>query len=189
MPVTLVTAPSASVLWDTMTSRLLDELGDNPGPDGLGSHLWLRDRYQRDLLLETAYARGCRGWLGTPFTFWNGLAPQFDIRARPIGLLTRRALISRLGREAANRAEFTDPRRGVAVVRGHMAAHDDFFPPEAATALEATLVDAGVDAVLTVHPNTGHAFMAPHNALGTQDAALAERLWPEVHQLLRTTLA
>lgn len=76
-----------------------------------------------------------------------------------------------------------------AVVRGHMAAHDDFFPPEAATALEATLVDAGVDAVLTVHPNTGHAFMAPHNALGTQDAALAERLWPEVHQLLRTTLA
>ncbi len=103
-----------------MTSRLLDELGDNPGPDGLGSHLWLRDRYQRDLLLETAYARGCRGWLGTPFTFRNGLAPQFDIRARPIGLLTRRALISRLGREAANRAEFTDPRRGVAVVRGHM---------------------------------------------------------------------
>ena len=76
-----------------------------------------------------------------------------------------------------------------AVVRGHMAAHDDFFPPEAANALEATLVDAGVDAVLTVHPNTGHAFMAPHNALGTQDAALAERLWPEVHQLLRTTLA
>lgn len=76
-----------------------------------------------------------------------------------------------------------------AVVRGHMAAHDDFFPPEAAAELEATLVDAGVDAVLTVHPNTGHAFMAPHNALGTQDAALAERLWPEVHELLRTTLA
>lgn len=76
-----------------------------------------------------------------------------------------------------------------AVVRGHMAAHDDFFPPEAATELEATLVNAGVDAVLTVHPNTGHAFMAPHNALGTQDAALADRLWAEVHELLRTTLA
>ena len=120
MPVTLVTAASSATLWRTMTSRFLDELGDHPGPDGLQSHLWIRDRYQRDLLLETAYDRGLRGWLGTPFTFWNGLAAQFDIRSRPIGLLTRRALISRLGRDAARKAGFTDPRQGRAVVRGHM---------------------------------------------------------------------
>ena len=76
-----------------------------------------------------------------------------------------------------------------AVIRGHMAANDDFFPPEAATELEGRLRAAGVDATLTVHPGTGHAFMAPHNALGTQDAELAERLWPEVYEFLRSALS
>ncbi len=56
-----------------------------------------------------------------------------------------------------------------AVIRGHMAEHDDFFGPEAARELEARLQGLGLDATLTVHPGTGHAFMAPHNALGTQD--------------------
>jgi carboxymethylenebutenolidase len=76
-----------------------------------------------------------------------------------------------------------------AVIRGHMAANDDFFPPEAAIELEGRLRAAGVDATLTVHPGTGHAFMAPHNALGTQDAALATRLWPEVYEFLRSALS
>lgn len=75
-----------------------------------------------------------------------------------------------------------------AVIRGHMAKNDDFFPPSGATELEARLRSAGVDASLTVHPGTGHAFMAPHNALGTQDSSLAERLWPEVHAFLRSAL-
>lgn len=76
-----------------------------------------------------------------------------------------------------------------AVIRGHMASRDDFFPPEQAAELEKRLRALGLDATLTVHPDTGHAFMAPHNALGTQDSTLAERIWPEVHEFLRTTLS
>ena len=54
-----------------------------------------------------------------------------------------------------------------------MAEHDDFFPPAAARALEAKLRAMGKDVTLTVHPGTGHAFMGPHNALGTLNAELA----------------
>src|SRR5438874_910379 len=54
-----------------------------------------------------------------------------------------------------------------ASVRGHMAEHDDFFGPSAANALEEKLRGMGKDVVFTVHPGTGHAFMGPHNALGT----------------------
>jgi carboxymethylenebutenolidase len=73
-------------------------------------------------------------------------------------------------------------------VRGHMAEHDDFFPPAGARALEAKLRAMGKDVVLTVHPGTGHAFMGPHNALGTLDEALAARLWPEVFAFLHDAL-
>ena len=62
-------------------------------------------------------------------------------------------------------------------------------PPEGAADLEERLRAAGVDATLTVHPGTGHAFMASHNALGTQDNELAARLWPEVHSFIRETLS
>jgi carboxymethylenebutenolidase len=65
-----------------------------------------------------------------------------------------------------------------APVRGHMAENDDFFGPEAAHALEAKLQGMGKDVQFTVHPGTGHAFMATHNALGTRDEALAEQIWP-----------
>jgi carboxymethylenebutenolidase len=75
-----------------------------------------------------------------------------------------------------------------AAVSGHMAERDDFFPPEAARALEAELRALGKDATLTVHPGTGHAFMAPHNALGTRDEALAERIWPGVVSFLQARL-
>ncbi|MGE3836061.1 MAG: dienelactone hydrolase family protein [Acidimicrobiia bacterium] len=75
-----------------------------------------------------------------------------------------------------------------AAVRGHMAEHDDFFGPDGARALEAKLQAMGKDVVITVHPGTGHAFMGPHDALGTHDAALAERLWPEVAAFLHATL-
>ena len=60
-----------------------------------------------------------------------------------------------------------------APIRGHMAEHDDFFGPEAAAALEAKLRGMGKDVTLTVHPGTGHAFMAPHNALGTLNEEVA----------------
>ena len=76
-----------------------------------------------------------------------------------------------------------------AKVRGHMAEHDNFFSPAAARALEAKLRALGKDVTLTVHPGTGHAFMGPHNALGTHDAALAEKIWPEVNSFLRDTLS
>ncbi len=73
-------------------------------------------------------------------------------------------------------------------VRGHMAEHDDYFPPAAARALETKLRSMGKDVTLTVHPGTGHAFMAPHNALGTLNQALADRIWPEVVSFLHDTL-
>jgi carboxymethylenebutenolidase len=75
-----------------------------------------------------------------------------------------------------------------AVVKGHLAEHDDFFSPEAGHALESKLRAMGKDVTLTVHPGTGHAFMAPHNALGTEDAALAATIWPEVIDFLHETL-
>src|SRR5581483_6422294 len=76
-----------------------------------------------------------------------------------------------------------------APVRGHMAEKDSFFPPEAARALEAKLRGMGKDVTLTVHPDTGHAFMAPHNALGKRDDQAYARIWPQVIEFLNETLA
>lgn len=76
-----------------------------------------------------------------------------------------------------------------AAVQGHMADHDDFFPPAAARELEGRLQALGLDATLTVYPGSGHAFMAPHNALGTQDHDLYQRIWPQVVAFLHTHLS
>lgn len=75
-----------------------------------------------------------------------------------------------------------------ASINGHMAEHDDFFPPAAARALEAKLTGMGKNVTLTVHPGTGHAFMGPHNALGTLNATLAAEIWPKAVSFLRETL-
>ena len=75
-----------------------------------------------------------------------------------------------------------------ASVRGHMAEKDDFFRPDAARALEAKLRAMGKDVTITVYPGTGHAFMGPHNALGTLDAELAAKIWPEVVAFLHGKL-
>jgi carboxymethylenebutenolidase len=75
-----------------------------------------------------------------------------------------------------------------ASISGHMAERDDYFPPASAHALEAKLRAMGKTVTLTVHPGTGHAFMGPHNALGTLDAALAAQIWPEVVTFLKETL-
>jgi carboxymethylenebutenolidase len=72
-----------------------------------------------------------------------------------------------------------------ASISGHMAERDDYFPPAAAKALEAKLRAMGKDVTLKVHPGTGHAFMGPHNALGTLNARLAEQIWPEVVSFLK----
>lgn len=75
-----------------------------------------------------------------------------------------------------------------AAIQGHMAEHDDFFPPAAAKELEATLQGLGKDATLTVYPGSGHAFMAPHNALGTQDQSLYDQIWPVATAFLHEQL-
>jgi carboxymethylenebutenolidase len=75
-----------------------------------------------------------------------------------------------------------------APVRGHMAENDDFFGPEGARSLESKLQGMGKDVQLTVHEGTGHAFMGPHNALGTLDEQLAEQIWPGVITFLHEQL-
>ena len=75
-----------------------------------------------------------------------------------------------------------------AAVRGHMAENDDFFGPDAARALEKKLQGMGKDVTFTVHPGTGHAFMGPHNALGTLDEKLAAEIWPGVLSFLHEQL-
>jgi carboxymethylenebutenolidase len=82
-----------------------------------------------------------------------------------------------------------DWSRLTAAVSGHMAERDDFFPPAAARALEAKLRGMGKEITLTVHPGTGHAFMAPHNALGTHQPELAATIWPQAVAFLRAKLS
>jgi carboxymethylenebutenolidase len=72
-----------------------------------------------------------------------------------------------------------------ASISGHMAENDDFFSPSAAAALEKKLRAMGKECTLKVHPGTGHAFMGPHNALGTLDEKLAAKIWPEVIAFLK----
>jgi carboxymethylenebutenolidase len=72
-----------------------------------------------------------------------------------------------------------------AAVSGHMAENDNFFSPAAARALEAKLRAMGKNVTMTVHPGTGHAFMAPHNALGTFNADAAARVWPQAVAFLK----
>jgi carboxymethylenebutenolidase len=75
-----------------------------------------------------------------------------------------------------------------AAVRGHMAENDDFYGPAGARALESKLQGMGKDVELTVHPGTGHAFMGPHNALGTLNEELAEQIWPDALAFLHEQL-
>ena len=76
-----------------------------------------------------------------------------------------------------------------AAISGHMAEHDNFFSPAAAHALEKKLRGMGKDVTLTVHPGTGHAFMGPHNALGTLNEKLAAEIWPKAMQFLKKHLS
>ena len=119
MPVRLIKAADTPSLWQSMTSSFFDDIGTHVGPGGFSSHLWLRDRRQRDLLLEEAYRRGLKGWLGPPFTSWMDLPRAFDLRFRGLGLLTRRWLISRLAARIAA-GHGLSGAHGHSVVRGHM---------------------------------------------------------------------
>ena len=72
-----------------------------------------------------------------------------------------------------------------ATISGHMAENDGHFSPEGARALETKLRGMGKNVTLKVHAGTGHAFMGPHNALGTLNEKLAAQIWPEVVSFLK----
>src|SRR5262245_2999765 len=72
-----------------------------------------------------------------------------------------------------------------ATISGHMAENDSHFSPEGARALETKLRGMGKNVTLKVHPGTGHAFMGPHNALGTLNEKLAAQIWPEAMSFLK----
>lgn len=75
-----------------------------------------------------------------------------------------------------------------AAIQGHMAGNDDFFGPSGAAHLETELRALGKDVTLTIHEGAGHAFMAPHNAMGTTDHELAAAIWPGVLSFLHEHL-
>ena len=121
MPLSLVRSPDIATLWDACVTTYLDDIGDETGPGDFPSFLWLTNRNLRDRLLEHAYARGVQGWLGPPFALWWDLPQLFDIRAKSIGLLTRRRMVSRLAFEVGKRVGLTGLQQGGnTVVRGHM---------------------------------------------------------------------
>jgi carboxymethylenebutenolidase len=74
-----------------------------------------------------------------------------------------------------------------AAVRGYMADPDDYFPASQAKEIEANLRSMGKDATLEIC-SAGHGFMNEENPMGTYDEALANRVWPEVVDFLRTSL-
>jgi len=73
-----------------------------------------------------------------------------------------------------------------AVVEGHFAENDDFFPPEACLALAQKLRDLGKDVVFHIYPGTGHGFTNEKDPLGTYDAEATETAWGRALELLRT---
>ncbi|HEX9682915.1 MAG TPA: dienelactone hydrolase family protein [Acidimicrobiales bacterium] len=76
-----------------------------------------------------------------------------------------------------------------AVVRGHFAELDDFFPPDACQALFDELKVMGHDVEITVHPGTHHAFVNEENAIGPYyDEAAATKALGATFDLFRSTL-
>jgi carboxymethylenebutenolidase len=60
-----------------------------------------------------------------------------------------------------------------APVKGHFAAIEDFFTPEAVGELEAKLKGMGKDVQFEIHAGAGHAFCNENNPLGTYNPELA----------------
>ena len=76
-----------------------------------------------------------------------------------------------------------------APVRGHFAANDDFFAPEAVADLEARLRAQGKDVEFRMHPGTAHAFANEENPFGTHDAAAATAAWDATVAFLGSALS
>ena len=73
-----------------------------------------------------------------------------------------------------------------AKVEGHFAETDDFFPPDAVTALGDELRGMGKDVTFHVYPGTGHAFTNEENPLGTYDEDATATSWGRAVALLGT---
>jgi len=76
-----------------------------------------------------------------------------------------------------------------AKVEGHFAANDDFFPPEACSALGEELRGMGKDVTIHVYEGTGHGFTNEENPLGSYDEAATATSWGRTLDLLRSSLA
>jgi hypothetical protein len=104
MPLTVVRSRSNETLWGECRDRFLAEIGEERGPAGYVSHLWIAHANQRDALLEEAVRRGLPGWLAPPVSFLSELRDRFEIRERPVGHLTGRLLVARIAARQFRRA-------------------------------------------------------------------------------------
>ncbi|MEC8999249.1 MAG: dienelactone hydrolase family protein [Actinomycetota bacterium] len=75
-----------------------------------------------------------------------------------------------------------------AVVEGHMASNDDFFPADAVVALGEDLRGMGKDVTFHVYPDTGHPFANEDDPFGTYDEEAAATAWSRTLALFRTHL-
>jgi len=119
MPLRIVRSETSARLWAACLERWLTALGERPGPEPHAARLWLAHRTQRDAALAAAAEAGIAGWFDPPIHFLSELRSLFDIRARPIGLLTGRLLLARLARRHGDASGLpTTGDRGPA--RSHM---------------------------------------------------------------------
>lgn len=149
MPLRIVEADTSARLWDACLGRWLAALGDRCGPAPHAARLWLAHRAQRDAALSAAAECGLAGWFDPPIHFLSELRRLFDVRARPIGILTGRLLVARLAREHGEVDGLPRPAGGAGPARSHML--DGLFgellaegvdPGALRTGLEALAVDA-----------------------------------------------
>jgi len=148
MPLHIVRASCNASLWAACADRFLAAAERNPGPTGHRAHLWLTHRNQRDLLFEQAVRRGIAGWLKPPIRFFSGLPELFGIRGKPIGLLARRELVSRIGCELGGRYGIRMGNTDATITRGNMMdafvgelLPDGIAPDELERALEVAASD------------------------------------------------
>jgi RecB family exonuclease len=120
MPLRIVRSETSAHLWAACLERWLTALGDHPGPEPHGARLWLAHRTQRDAALAAAADAGIRGWFDPPIHFLSELRQLFDIRARPVGLLTGRLLVARIARRHGDASGLPTPAGDRGPARSHM---------------------------------------------------------------------
>jgi carboxymethylenebutenolidase len=75
-----------------------------------------------------------------------------------------------------------------APVKGHFAEIEQFFVPDAVTALEAELKGMGKDVEFVIHAGAGHAFCNEENPLGTYNPDLANECLSDAFAFLHKNL-